>query len=329
MPQTELFFLNSLIRILGGSTVTVPTNYTSNNYTNSTDDHHGSTNDHGAAGGHAAATGVTPFSIGAIEEYPLITLLSFLVIIAFILIFDFMTKFLEFILEDSPRYNRMVQNIYKELMQMGIISFCFVIFASSAHGHPWVSALDFAHILLFFVAIYFVVHTFYLIAVSMSASNLYSRLNAANSYELITGKSQLSWFQEFRFNLIFLPFSSMREKFEFKLLHILFKETFTKLPENFSFNLYLSKSFEQYSLMIMDFGILSWAMVFLLVLSNFIRISVNGETDCELHPEECAMNITRILGVLAVILVIYCGLVLFIGRIYEVRLIHYAGLFVK
>ena len=75
-----------------------------------------------------------------------------------------------------------------------------------------------------------------------------------NPIELITLKSQQSKYYDFLFNLTYLPFSRFREKIEFKLLHVLFKETFPRLPEDFSFNLYLSKSFEQYSLKIMDYG---------------------------------------------------------------------------
>ena len=199
------------------------------------------------------------FFLGALEATPDITLISFIIIISFIISFDFFTKFLEFSLEDSPRYMRMVQNIYKELMQMGIISFGFALY-QSASSNPtesslhWLEALDYSHILLFFTAIYFVVHTFYLINVSITTANLYARLHAENSYELITSKSQLSWFQTLRFNMVYLPFSKFREKYEYKMLHILFKETFARLPDEFSFNLYLSKSFEQYSLKIMDFG---------------------------------------------------------------------------
>jgi hypothetical protein len=132
------------------------------------------------------------FTLGALEVTPDITLIAFLLIISFIVFFDFFTKFLEFSLEDSPRYNRMVQNIYKELMQMGIVSFLFVLYESSSEidstdtessnnqsssNLQWLSALDFSHILLFFVAIYFVVHTFYLIRVSIRTANLYARLN--------------------------------------------------------------------------------------------------------------------------------------------------------
>jgi hypothetical protein len=122
------------------------------------------------------------FNLGALESTPSITLGSFVIIIIFILFFEFFTKFLEFTLEDSPRYNRMVQNIYKELMQLGVISFIFALYDSASNGgsgiaYKWLIAIDFSHVLLFFVTIYFVVHTFYLIGVSIRASHLYARLN--------------------------------------------------------------------------------------------------------------------------------------------------------
>ena len=121
------------------------------------------------------------FDITALDENSAITVISFLIIISFIILFDFFTKFLEYAFQESPRYKHMVQNIYKELMQMGIISFIFTLYqafnSESDMYNPWVVQFDFAHIVLFFVAIWFVVHTFYLMGLSILTSNIYAKYN--------------------------------------------------------------------------------------------------------------------------------------------------------
>ncbi len=121
------------------------------------------------------------FSLGALDNTPLITWLWFMIIIAFVVLFDFTINFLEFSLEESPRYSRMVRNIYKELMQMGIISFSVVLYDSSiqtnTEENPSLAALDFTHVLLFFVALWFVVHTFYLIGESLRTARQYNDMN--------------------------------------------------------------------------------------------------------------------------------------------------------
>lgn len=59
---------------------------------------------------------------------PAKTLIAFLVVIFFIIMFDYTTEILEFFLKDSIIYSKIVQSIYKELMIMGNNSILFLCF---------------------------------------------------------------------------------------------------------------------------------------------------------------------------------------------------------
>ena len=100
-----------------------------------------------------------PFAFGIIGVLsPSLASWSLLIIIGFIVSFEFWTKLLEFCLEDSPVYGRMVQTIYKELMQMGIASFIILLYESLVPNQDlitafeWLQCVEFAHIVLFFLA---------------------------------------------------------------------------------------------------------------------------------------------------------------------------------
>ena len=47
---------------------------------------------------------------------------------------------------------------------------------------------------------------------------------------------------------------NLKNIIEFKLFQILFTDLYPRLPSNFSFHIYLSKSFEQYALRIMEYS---------------------------------------------------------------------------
>ena len=74
-----------------------------------------------------------------------ITLLCFLGVILFIIMFDFLANLLEFFVAGSELYNRMIQMIYKELMLMGLVSFTVIMIEASKQDHgpngqpdPWI-----------------------------------------------------------------------------------------------------------------------------------------------------------------------------------------------
>lgn len=99
------------------------------------------------------------FAFGSVGHLDIdVSIISFVCVIVFVVFFDVMIGVLEYFLDGSKLYNRMVQLIYKELMLMGLVSFIILMSsafqtaeqASSHTAHIWLAAVDFSHILLFF-----------------------------------------------------------------------------------------------------------------------------------------------------------------------------------
>jgi hypothetical protein len=221
--------------------------------------------------------------VGSID--PNISMACLVIVIGFILTFEFVTGLLEYTLEELPLYNRMMQKIYKELMQMGVMSFIIVIYeatnaSGSAEEHNWILSIDFIHILLFFVAFFFVLHALYLMAVSISSSYSYVKMFHQQDSQLLIQIGNLNSLQRALFSCRYLPLSPLRVKVEFRLIYALFRDTHKSLPKAFNFTLYLKKRFEKYALKTIDVGAFSWFVIVLLGLINLARVKLHGRFNC-------------------------------------------------
>jgi hypothetical protein len=226
-----------------------------------------------------------PFEFGMIAELnPRSCMWAMIGIVGFIVTFDFFIGFLEFFLEDSPLYNRMVQTIYKELMQMGIISLIVVLFEALAsqntleNAHEMVLCMEFAHIVLFFVAIFLVTHAFFLMGVSILASKEFVVFYNRPLQYLKEQYDALGCIGRTAF--LYSPLSSLREEVEFKILHAVFRDTYTHLPLNFDFSMYLQKCQQKYAMRTTEVSIVSWIVVLSIVVANFFRATYSGPLSC-------------------------------------------------
>lgn len=208
------------------------------------------------------------------------TMYSLCIVICFICIFEFATGVLEYSLEEHPLYNRMVQNIYKELMQMGLISFIIVLYESRRETNQWLLSIDFSHMLLFFVALFFVVHAFFLMFLSYRSSKYYLKLNAQTLKEVLTHYTTKTRLESFLFWLPYLSLSELQDSMEYKIAHLLFRDTYYRLPREFNFSLYLTKCLDYYALKTMEVGYVSWIFVAILVVANYVRVQFQGPFTC-------------------------------------------------
>lgn len=219
------------------------------------------------------------FQFGLVDNMdPTISLLCFLGVIFFVLFFEYCTGVLEFFLEESHLYNRMVQQVYKELMMMGLMSFVIIMYEASKTSvsdkeHEVIIAIDFAHIILFYLTMFFVVHAFFLIKTSISAAFHYRRIFAQSTKSLLEAVEVMhtNKILKFFFELKYIPLSSLRDRVEYNLIHTIFSSKYL-LPEDFDFGAYLSQSFARYSLKLINRSITTWFVLFLLVIINYIRI---------------------------------------------------------
>lgn len=223
------------------------------------------------------------FTFGLISSLNItIATISFVVVILFILFFEFWTDLLEFLVSESPIYNHMIQRIYKVLMLMGLVSFVniMVLADQSTIITPEIAlCLQFAHIIIFCMTIFFVCHSFYIMWTSYSSSKAFSRYHNEKLPSLLARINSCEGIEKYLYEWNFFSLSSLRQIAEYKILYVLFEDTYW-FPESFNFSLYLTYCFENYALKIMDRGIFSWIVLLILILLNFIRVKFNLGFNC-------------------------------------------------
>jgi hypothetical protein len=213
---------------------------------------------------------------------PEVAMTSLFMVILFILFFEFMTGLLEYCIQDAPLYNKIVQHVYKELMQMGIVSFVVVLYESISltADSNWIISIDFAHILLFFFCICFVIHAFFLMAISVYQSNAYLKMDRKSYFACLETMGTRSAWSYFLYYFPFLHLSSVRRCIEYKIINVVFQDTYCRIPSDFHFPLYLAKCFDRYSLRVIEVSPVSWIILIVLVGANFIRVKFNGPWSC-------------------------------------------------
>ena len=209
-----------------------------------------------------------------------VALTSFILTILFLFSFNFTLGALEFSIRDNPIYNQMLQKIYKELMCMGFVNFVVVLFTATNDNetiNEWIDIIDFVGYMLFFVAIFFVLHSFYIMFKSFHMSKKYAQQHSISLAEAlqIYSDCQDNFCTNFLFHLRYFPVSNAQNIVEFKIIYALFRDTYW-LPPNFDYGLYLSGCLERYSLQIINIGPTSWIMMVILSLLNYIRLKFLG-----------------------------------------------------
>jgi hypothetical protein len=148
-------------------------------------------------------------------------------------------------------------------------------YPKEAHSE-WIHVMEFCGYVLFFVAIFFVAHGLYIIFLSLFSARQYDMYHSTPISDILEKITQvhLTWRQSL-FNSRYLPCSSLRTVAEFKIIFALFRDTYW-LPSHFDFGSYLSGCFERYSLRIVKIGKVSWLLMFLIGIANFIRVRYLG-----------------------------------------------------
>ena len=109
---------------------------------------------------------------------PLEALIAMIVTILFLRSFESLTEKVEHYLELSPVYSQILQNAYKELMTMGLLGFIITIYDASYTNQSemathWLSVFNFAEYVLFFNAVFSLLHATVIVIFSIVASNNY------------------------------------------------------------------------------------------------------------------------------------------------------------
>eukprot|EP01041_Mallomonas_annulata_P002189 gene2189-4259_t len=209
---------------------------------------------------------------------------SMIAIVVFLVFFEYVTDAVELLEEGSPATYKMIQKVFKELMIMGLVSFLIVMFDTTQYAeeaHSVVLALDYCHILLFFVALYFVFQSFLLIRLSDYLAMQYEKFHFAEISAILSEYKSLN-------HTNFLKYDNLRRGIEFKTLGIFFHQSF-KLPYDFGFSDYLTVCFEKYALRLLDIGPFTWASVIILALINYGRVIAMKNMDLR-SDDSCTLS---------------------------------------
>jgi hypothetical protein len=214
----------------------------------------------------------------------------------------------------------------------------------------WIVTFDWVGYLLFFNTIFYVWHAVCIILWSIFSSSEYHRFHVIPLIDVCQQIESVKNFpfQKILYGISYYPMNLTRQYAEFKVIHILFRDTFG-IPSDFEFDAYLSKCFERYSLNIIKLGGTSWLILLILHGLNLIRIyliptpqlrctepEVSAEThrylaadESQTHhapsPYDCNKGYTRAFLLAGLLLIIYVVVTFIIGRIYTLRLLSKGG----
>ena len=118
-----------------------------------------------------------------------------------------------------------------------VISFALAMYQASKPpraAQAWINVLDFVGYVIFFVAIFFVAHALYIMIVSIHSSKEYARFHIMTISELLeqTSSATESHFRNVLYRLRYLPVSYVRSKAEFKIIYVLFRDTYVMILSN-------------------------------------------------------------------------------------------------
>ena len=215
-------------------------------------------------------------------------------IVLFLVLFEYVTDAVELLEEGSPATYHMIQKVFKELMIMGLVSFLIVMFETTKYASSAsavVLAVDYCHILLFFVALYFILHAFLLIRLSAYLSLQYENIHFTNIKTILEEYNEIK--NKSCFNTEYFRWSSTSRKIEFKVMSHFFRECFL-LPPQFGFSDYLSGCFQKYALQLLNIGPTTWGFVIILAVVNFARVKMMEASDllCKAAVESSSSNST-------------------------------------
>ena len=187
--------------------------------------------------------------------------ISFIAVILFIECFEYITEILDELQDEYYATYQMVQAVYKELMIMGFMAFAITMIETNPGVHTdvasaWIIAIDFAHVVLFFTALFYVAHAVFLIILSVYLSKLYRKLHKTSTKEMDLNQDII----------------------QFKLQYYVFRESY-KIDSTFNYALYLEYCTEKYILKLLSAGMFHRIVLSIIVIFNLIRLEILFSTD--------------------------------------------------
>lgn len=206
------------------------------------------------------------------------TVVCFMLVIAFVVVVDYILGVTEHLLADNPIYDRIFRILYKELMMMGLITFLVIMLEALYEGasHEFYVSIDFAHILVFFQTLFFAFFAVLLIRMSFVYAKKYRQYAKQSVSDLLAQYKQFNTtcFGRFLLSRRYIPFLSIVRTTEYKVLEKLFTSHYF-VPDNFDFGAYLSGCFTRFALKAVNRSLITWFVLAVLFVLNFARLRTN------------------------------------------------------
>ena len=203
---------------------------------------------------------------------------TFIAVVILLVAFECLLIGVDMLRENFPSAYLMFQKIFKELMIMGILSFSVVMFETSKTftNEEILISTDSAHILLFFMALFYVLHAIFLVNFCRITALKNRRFHNVPIESVLSKmyekKSSLENFLFHSRIFSFFPVSR-REMVEFKIYDVFFKKTYN-LSDNFAFADYLNGCDQKRCVQLLDVGISTWVIIIILALLNILRVEI-------------------------------------------------------
>ncbi|CAM9741303.1 unnamed protein product [Chrysoparadoxa australica] len=116
--------------------------------------------------------------------------LCFMVLIGVTVVFEFIVEKLEEALHEAEHYRAMLDKVFKELALLGLISFIVFVFETTGAlqavgGDSWLLSFEYAHILLFFVAMAYVLQALMLMLLVVRSDKFWKHVDDLTATTLL------------------------------------------------------------------------------------------------------------------------------------------------
>jgi len=172
----------------------------------------------------------------------------------------------------------LIKKLYREFMIMGFISFAILIMEelSNFEADVWYDAFHFAHVVLLFVGIVFLIQSGMLTSlVSVRHKQLLKHDNSSGEALIVEyvkvhrdgGLMKII----FDYGPISIPIPELREKIEYKIIQEFFIRNYN-LPPEFKFANYMCMVLRDYVIALVEVRPISWVILAVFVTLNYMRI---------------------------------------------------------
>jgi len=189
-------------------------------------------------------------------------------VIAFTIAFEALTHIAERKLHGTP-YMEMLSKVYKEMMIMGFISFgvFMAVQAGGVTASDTLIAFEFAHILVFFSALLFVLSALGFIIFSARLKRIYEMCANRTADQLLTEYSLVRKSRKFHGLSWISGVCELRDMMEFKIVHLYFQKIYD-LPNDFNFAVYMQECLDHHILELVEVEPSTWLFLVLASLLN-------------------------------------------------------------